>query len=71
MSKKTLLVIKVGQDGVQEIEARPKTISEQSECARLTEIIALPLRLLDDSIREATGAHLTQEFVPLPDKGER
>jgi hypothetical protein len=71
MSKKTLLVIKVDQDGVQEITARPKTIGEQSECARLTALIALPLRLLDDSIREAASPRPTQEFVPLLVNGER
>jgi len=53
MATRTLLTIKLGSDGVQDVVSKPTTVAEQIECARLTRLISLPLRLIDDVIREA------------------
>jgi hypothetical protein len=62
MSKpKTLLTVEVGSAGVNRIISRPRTIAEANECSRLVALTTLPLRLLHDAIREASGEQLVAE----------
>jgi hypothetical protein len=66
MSKRTLLTIEVSAEGVNRVVARPRNIAEQGQCARLEALIALPLRLLDNTIREVSGEDLETDS-PSPD----
>lgn len=49
------LLITVGPNGVQRVEAEVASIAEGAEVGRLLGTASLPIRLLDDTVREALG----------------
>ena len=60
MAQRTLLTICLGSSGVLKVNCKPTTVSEQIECARLTKLISLPLRLIDEVIRESRSTEVSQ-----------
>jgi len=53
---KTLMVIEVGEEGVNRVLSQPRTVAEAAAVARIQSATALAVRLLHDAILESKVA---------------
>lgn len=59
----TLLTIEISDQGIERIVSRPRSVSEAQTAAALQAKLALPLRLLHETLRESAAD-------PSPDSGK-
>jgi len=48
-----LITIAIDETGVTEVGSQPRSVAEANQCTRLLNLLSLPIRLMDDTIKEA------------------